>query len=485
MATGRGRDVSQPVDNLKEDPLDGLTFFGDYEILQELGRGGMGRVFKVRHLRLKTILALKVIRTDYLDSDEAVERFRSEATAAARLDHPNVIRIYEAGELEGRQYFSMRYVEGGSLADPGVRCRFEKQPRAIASLVAKIARGLDHVHHRYILHRDLKPSNILVGEDGEPVITDFGIAKLLDRSSAMTRTGRQPGTRPYMAPERIDGRRAPSPAMDVWSLGVILYELLAGRRPFEGKTDFETDQMVLSEEPPRLTTVSKVDRNLQWICEKCLRKEPQHRYPSAMELAEDLERWLRGETPVARPLPIWLRAWLAARRHPYKTASVALAAMVPFFGCLVAGYYTSRLAYLADEEGPVFPLGSLHVINTNGRVWRLPLSPSRFGDRCTPNLWSEAFRDSGHPSAQVRFLNLGDGAGAWAGNLVCRLKADYPGLPDQYLSPPLTNGQIFAVPALGRLARNYYFAPVGWDLAWVSQAAPGALIEFALLPTTE
>jgi eukaryotic-like serine/threonine-protein kinase len=282
--------------------------FGDYELQEELGRGGMGVVYKAWQRSLKRPVALKMILRGDLASSADLARFQIESQAAARLDHPNIVPVYDAGECDGRAYFSMRHVEGQTLA--ALLASGPLRPREAARLLAIVARAVHHAHEHGILHRDLKPSNILLeGRAGGvnppvPHVTDFGLAKRVAEGSGPTQTGAVVGTPAYVAPEQATGSRgAVSPASDVYSLGVILYEMLTGRPPFQAATPVDTLLLVLDQDPvrPRLLN-SKVDPDLELICLKCLQKEPSLRYASAAELAAELEAYLSGEALSVRTL---------------------------------------------------------------------------------------------------------------------------------------------------------------------------------------
>ena len=272
--------------------------FGKFELLEELGRGGMGIVFKARQEGPNRVVALKMLLAGSGSHSDQLARFRVEAEATARLQHANIVTLYEAGEVDGCPYFSMEYIEGPTLAHlladgplPG---------RVAARHVMVIARAVDHAHRHGILHRDLKPSNILLDADDQPHVTDFGLAKQLQEGSGAgpTRTGAILGTPSYMAPEQVAGRgEEVRPATDVYGLGALLYELLTGRPPFRSDTALDTVRQVLENEPapPRLLN-PKVDRDLETICLKCLEKQPSRRYGSAKDLADDLDRYLMGES---------------------------------------------------------------------------------------------------------------------------------------------------------------------------------------------
>ena len=279
----------------------------DYEVLERIGRGGMGVVYRARQRSLNRVVALKVVGGGDLASPAALARFRREAEAAAKLDHPNIVPIYEVGEHEANPFLVMRFIEGTSLAEPlAWQPLTEARPGngrqlEIARLVGTVARAVHYAHTRGVLHRDLKPSNILLDRDGNPHLTDFGIAKLIDQESALTQTAELLGTPCYMSPEQAEGK-PPSAAADIYGLGVILYELLTGRRPFEAARPVEVLRKVLEEEPiaPHLIN-GAVDRDLATICLKCLDKNGTRRYGTALELAEDIERWQRHEPILARP----------------------------------------------------------------------------------------------------------------------------------------------------------------------------------------
>jgi len=300
--------------------------FGDYELLEEIGRGGQGVVYRARQKSLNRIVALKVIGLAHWATEAHVKRFRLEAEAAASLNHPCIVPIYEVGERDGACYFSMGLVEGGQL--DAVAKREPIPIRRAAELIAKLARTVSYAHEHGILHRDIKPGNILLDAKGEPHLTDFGLARLVETESTVTRTMEVLGTPSYMAPEQAVGNNAGvTRATDIYGLGAVLYQLLTGHPPFAGGTTFETVRLVLDTEPrqPRLLN-PKVDRDLATICLKCLDKDPQRRYSSALALAEDLERWLKHEPIRGRRTGIFTggRKWMRRNRKLVATGAACL-----------------------------------------------------------------------------------------------------------------------------------------------------------------
>src|SRR5437762_2378501 len=293
-----------------------LGGLGDYELLEEVGRGGQGVVFRARQRSLNRTVALKVISLGQWASKAHLKRFRLEAEAAAHLEHPGIVPIYEIGERDGCCYFSTKFVEGGQL-DEVVR-RTPMSIRQAAELIAKVARTVHYAHEHGILHRDIKPGNILLDAKGEPHLTDFGLARLVETESSITQTLDVLGTPSYMAPEQAIGNNAAvSSVTDVYGLGAVLYQLLTGQPPFAGGTTYETIKVPLNTEPrqPRLLN-PKIDRDLSTICLKCLEKDPKRRYSSALALAEDLDRWLKHEPIRARRTGVFTRGRKWVRRNP-------------------------------------------------------------------------------------------------------------------------------------------------------------------------
>src|SRR5437660_3151127 len=301
-----------------------LGELGDYELLEEIGRGGQGVVFRARQKSLNRTVALKVISLGQWASKAHVKRFRREAEAAASLEHPGIVPIHEVGEREGQCYFSMKFVEGGQL-DEVVR-REPSSIRRAVELVAKVARTVHYAHEHGILHRDIKPGNILLDQHGEPHLTDFGLARLVEADSTVTGTLDVLGTPSYMAPEQAAGNNTEiSRNTDVYGLGAVLYQLLTGHPPFAGGTTYETVKLLLETEPrPPRQLNPKVDRDLSTICLKCLEKDPKRRYSSALALAEDLEHWLKHDPIRAKPSGFFTHARKWVRRNPSTTVLVTL-----------------------------------------------------------------------------------------------------------------------------------------------------------------
>lgn len=322
------RDNAKRVSGVKEAVCAAtmLGELGDYELLEEIGRGAQGVVFRARQKSLNRTVALKVISLGQWASKAHLKRFRREAEAAASLDHPSIVPIYEVGERDGSCYFSVKFVEGGQL-DEVVR-RTPISIRQAAELMAKVARTVHYAHEHSILHRDIKPGNILLDPKGEPHLTDFGLARLIESESSVTQTLDVLGTPSYMAPEQAVGNNAAvSSATDVYGLGAVLYQLLTGHPPFAGGTTYETIKLLESTEPrpPRLLN-PKVDRDLSTICLKCLEKDPKRRYSSGLAVAEDLERWVKHEPIQARRTGIFSRGKKWVRRNP--TSAVLAASLV-------------------------------------------------------------------------------------------------------------------------------------------------------------
>lgn len=354
-----------------------------YEILGELGRGGMGVVYQARQLGLQRTVALKMVLTETLSDPKDLARFRAEASVIARLQHPNIVQVYDVGEAAGRPYFVLEHVAGGSLAR---HLQGKPQPvRAAAQLIATLARAVHAAHASGVIHRDLKPGNILLRSKSEIhnakaeilattgsdsgfrisdfvlKITDFGLAKCAAGDGEATDlrgptvTGELLGTPNYMAPEQAMVPRQPvGPAADVYALGAILYELLTGRPPFQGETPLTTVLYVLHNEPVSVTSLQpKVPKDLETICLKCLRKEPHKRYGSALELAEDVQRFLRGEPIRARPVLLVEKLWRWVRRHPLPAGLLAAGLLAPVVALIALSLLSSRLVRSSALESAV------------------------------------------------------------------------------------------------------------------------------------
>jgi tetratricopeptide (TPR) repeat protein len=329
---------------LRETPAPGeaVPSVAGYELLGELGRGGMGVVYKARHQALNRVVALKMVLAGGHAGPQELARFRTEAEAVARLQHPHVVQIYEIGEHSGLPYFSLEFCSGGSLA-----AQLDGKPlppARAAALVETLARAMHAAHQAGVVHRDLKPANVLLAADGTPKITDFGLAKKLDESAGPTVSGAILGTPSYMAPEQAAGRpQQIGPATDVYALGAILYELLTGRPPFRAETVTETLLQVLQRDPESPRRVRpEVPRDLETIALKCLRKEPQSRYASAGELADDLYRFQQGEPIKARPQSLRERLWRRRRRLLAAAAVLLVLALLGLLAHVLLGWQQER-----------------------------------------------------------------------------------------------------------------------------------------------
>jgi formylglycine-generating enzyme required for sulfatase activity len=315
-----------------------------YEVIRELGRGGMGVVYQARHLKLNRLVALKMILAGSHAGAADLARFQTEAEAIARLQHPNIVQIHEVGEHEGKPFFSLEFCGGGSLEKKLNGTPLPAQEAA--ALMETLARAMQAAHEQHVIHRDLKPANVLLTEDGTPKITDFGLAKKLDEAG-QTGSGAVMGTPSYMAPEQAGGKAGTTgPACDVYALGAILYELLTGRPPFRAPTPLDTLMQVVSDEPvPPGRLQSRTPKDVETVCLKCLQKDPTKRYASARALAEDLRRFRSGEPVWARPVGRLERAVKWVKRNPVVTALAAAVVLA-----LAVGTTVSTLKYLDAEQ---------------------------------------------------------------------------------------------------------------------------------------
>ena len=340
-----------------------VRYFGDYEVLKELGRGGMGIVYKARQISLNRPVALKMIKAGLLADDAELRRFQNEAEAVALLDHPGIVPVYEVGEHDGQRYFSMKLVEGGNLAEK--IAAYKAEPRAAAALLAETAEAVHHAHMRGILHRDLKPANILIDTEGHPHVTDFGLAKRVEADVEMTASGAILGTPAYMSPEQASGRRGTiTTATDVYGLGAILYALLAGKAPFGGDSVIEIIDAVRTRSPEPPTRLNRrAPRDLETICLKAMAKVPDRRYTTSSDLAADLRRWLGGEPITARPVGSFERAWRWGRRHP-ATAGLCAASVVALVALIAAGFFVAYNGQLQASND------RLEKVNRNEAVAR-------------------------------------------------------------------------------------------------------------------
>jgi serine/threonine protein kinase len=350
--------------------------FGDYVLLEELARGGMGIVYRARDKELNRIVAIKMIISGEYSSDLDVQRFQLEAKAAAQLDHPGIVPIYEINSHQGQPYFAMKLIEGGSLAQH--RKRFQDDPRKTAKLIAKAARAVHHAHQRGILHRDIKPANILLDEDDQPLLTDLGLAKLSTGDSNLTQTGAVLGTPSYMPPEQATSSDSITTAADIYSLGAILYELLTGKPPHRGDSAMETMLQVINEPVIPVREVlasadgrqrSQVDRNLELICMKCLQKDPNLRYDSADDVADDLESWLAGSPISLKPANVFTRVtqWVRHNQSIMYVVMLLLACMtfaLPLIFSILGGLDDVATLYGQTEDDPLPLLYSFSKLPT-------------------------------------------------------------------------------------------------------------------------
>jgi TolB-like protein/tRNA A-37 threonylcarbamoyl transferase component Bud32 len=334
---------------------------GNYEILDEIGRGGMGVIYRARQRHSRRIVAIKRVLSYHVDSHETLVRFRREAQAVASLDHPNILPIYEVNESEdGLPFFSMKFAPGGSLHEAESILR--EDPRKCVQLMAKVARAIEYAHSRGVLHRDLKPGNILLDGREEPLVSDFGLAKWLDANKDLTKSLTAFGTPGYIAPEQVEGVAANlTPAADVYSLGAILFNLLTGRPPFLGSNALSVIKQASEGPAPKLRSLARShDRDLETICARCLERDPKARYQSAGDLATDLERWLDGRPIVARPVLAPARIWRWSRRNPKLVATGAVCLLL---GAAVILFFRGEFAKRLPLEPPAKSIAVLPFLD--------------------------------------------------------------------------------------------------------------------------
>ena len=417
-----------------------LGTLGDYDLLAELGRGGMGVVYQARHRRLDRIVALKTMRRGAALTPTEMVRFRHEAAAAARLDHPHIVRVYEVGEQDGDPYFTMQYVAGTTLAQR--LADGPLPPREIAELLLPVCEAVDAAHRQGVLHRDLKPSNILIDRQGRPLVSDFGLAKRIEADNTLTLSGAIVGTPTHMAPEQALGSRGHvGPRSDVYSLGAVLYQMLTGRPPLQGSTPMETLMLVIEQDPPPPRVVNpRADRLLEMIALKCLQKPPDLRYESAGALADDLRAYLANEPIAAHSgrLTQVMAGWLAETHH---------APVLRNWGLL---WVWHSLALLAT------------CVLTNVMQWIGLTSPWPYVGLWVAGLgtWAGIFWALRHRAGPVTFVER-QIAHIWAGSIVS-IALLFPveqllGLPVLSLSPVLglISGSVFLSKA-GVLSGEFY-----------------------------
>ncbi len=375
-------------------PLPPLRYFGDYELLEEIGRGGMGVVYKARQVSLDRIVAVKMMRPGLLATDDEIRRFQTEAKAAAALRHPNIVAIHEIGEQDGLFYYSMDFVAGHSLAEI---VREHPLPQMDAARCCMLIAGaVDFANSQNTLHRDLKPSNVMVDEQGQPHITDFGLAGSLVADAQHSLTGSAVGTPAYMSPEQALGRRKELTASsDVYSLGAVLYESLTGRPPFQTDSAFETIRMVIESPPvsPRVLN-PKISRDLETVVLKCLEKDPRRRYQTASEFAADLARFLRNEPVLARRIGPITQGWNWCLRHPWPTAAVAVIVLLAAVSADAALQFRQRLFESVLQQAKLQrltqnPVEAATLLQQAAKISTSGGAPG--SDRAEPYAWREAF----------------------------------------------------------------------------------------------
>jgi serine/threonine protein kinase len=374
---------------------------GNYEILEQIGCGGMGVIYRARQRHSRRIVAVKRVLSYRADSHGALQRFRREAQAVASLDHPNILPIYEVSQSEdGLPFFSMRLAEKGSLHDNAASLRDE--PRKCVQLMAKVAHAVEYAHSRGVLHRDIKPGNILLNDRGEPLVSDFGLAKLLDGNNDLTRSLTTFGTAGFIAPEQAgDAAVDLTPAADVYSLGAVLFNLLAGRPPFVGSNPVSVIRQASETQAPKLRSLApSLDRDLETICARCLERDPKARYQSAGDLAADLERWLDGRPIIARPVSPPARIWRWSRRNP-KLVGAATAGLV--LGAAAVSLFRAEFFRASQINPPDKTVAVLPVSDASGtkdQGYKLAVRPSaqeQPGNGTYDFYLQRLFADATHP----------------------------------------------------------------------------------------
>jgi len=380
-------------------------FLGNYEILEQIGCGGMGVIYRARQRHSRRIVAIKRVLSYRADSHGALQRFRREAQAVASLDHPNILPIYEVSESEdGLPFFSMKFAEKGSLRENVASLRDE--PRKCVQLMAKVARAVEYAHSRGVLHRDLKPGNILLDDRGEPLVSDFGLAKLLDANNDLTRSLTTFGTAGFIAPEQAGGAAADfTAAADVYSLGAVLFNVLTGRPPFLGSNPVSVIRQASETQAPKLRSVApSLDRDLETICARCLERDPKARYQSAGDLAADLERRLDGRPIVARPVSPPTRIWRWSQRNP-KLVGAATAGLV--LGAAVVSLFQAeffRASQINPPDKTVAVLPVSDASETKDQGYKLAVRPSaqeQPGNGTYDFYLQRLFTDATHPISSI------------------------------------------------------------------------------------
>jgi serine/threonine protein kinase len=396
-----GDELSQAVYETVLDEVDAPHkpwFLGNYEILEQIGCGGMGVIYRARQRHSRRIVAVKRVLSYRADSHGALQRFRREAQAVASLDHPNILPIYEVSESEdGLPFFSMKFAEKGSLQENAASLRDE--PRKCVQLMAKVAHAVEYAHNRGVLHRDLKPGNILLNDRREPLVSDFGLAKLLDGNTDLTRSLTTFGTAGFIAPEQAgDGAVNFTPVADVYSLGAVLFNVLAGRPPFLGSNPVSVIRQASETQAPKLRSLApSLDRDLETVCARCLERDPKARYQSAGDLAADLERWLGGHPIVARPVSPPARIWRWSQRNPKLLGAAAAGVLL---GAATVSLFRAELSLVsqvnpADSSIPVLPV----TYSTDTKALAVRLSADEQSSSGAYDRYlSELFTDLTHPT---------------------------------------------------------------------------------------